>query len=147
MRVFGKSKSAEDVVINMANFDIPTIDDILARFPAVAEDIFKELDSKSMVKCRKVSVPWQNFIDNQKFIWIRKMTKFSENMEQFYEQWKLVIRNTPTDHVKELSKLVEQFFDNVFSSKEIAFDDVSGRKSQWTPLHATASQGHLQGVS
>ena len=57
MRVFGKSKSAEDVVINMANFDIPTIDAILSRFPAVAEDIFKELDSKSMVKCRKVSVP------------------------------------------------------------------------------------------
>ena len=139
MRGFGKKKCRENVEINMTNFDTPTIDTILSRFPVVAGDIFKELDSKSMVKCRKVSVPWQNFIDNQKFICIRKMTKFSEHMEQFYEQWKLVLRNTPTDHVKELSKLVEQFFDNVFLEKEL-----SGRKSQWTPLHATAFQGHLE---
>ena len=139
MRGFGKKKSAEDVVIIMANFDIPTIDAILSRFPAIADDIFKELNSKSMVKCRKVSVQWQNFIDNQKFIWIRKMKKYSENMEQFYEQWKLVIRNTPTDHVKEISKLVEQFFDDVLEK-----DDISGRKSQWTPLHVTAFQGHLE---
>ena len=70
MRGFGKKKCRENVEINMTNFDTLTIDTILSRFPAVAEDIFKELDSKSMVKCRKVSVPWQNFIDNQKFIWI-----------------------------------------------------------------------------
>ena len=145
MRVFGKKRSAEDVVINMANFDIPTIAAILSRFPAVADDIFKELDSKSIVKCRKVSVPWQNFIDNQKFIWIRKMKMFSENMEQFYEQWKLAIRNTPTDHVKELSKLLEQFFDNDIVRNDMAFDNgVSGKKSQWAPLHVTAFQGHLE---
>ena len=145
MRGFGKRKLTEDVVINMTNFDTPTIDTILSRFPAVAEDIFKELDSKSMVKCRKVSVPWQNFIDNQKFIWIRRMRKYSENMEQFYEQWKLAIRNTPTDHVKELSKVVEQFFDNFSDKKKVFFDDdISMRKSQWAPLHATADQGHLE---
>ena len=83
MRGFGKRKLTENVVINMTNFITPTIDTILSRFPAIAEDIFKELDSKSMVKCRKVSVPWQNFIDNQKFIWLRRMQMYSENMEQF----------------------------------------------------------------
>ena len=144
MRGFGKKVYRENVVINMTNLDTPKIDTILSRFPAVAENIFKELDSKSMVKCRKVSVPWQNFIDNQKFIWIRRMQKRSGNMEQFYEQWKLVIRNTPTDHVKELSKSLEQLFDKILRNK-IDFENVtSGRKSQWAPLHATASQGHLE---
>ena len=120
----------------MTSFDTPTIDTMLSRFPAVVEDIFKELDSKNIVKCRKVSVPWQNFIDNQKFIWIQRMQKYSSNMEQFYEQWKLAIRNTPTDHVKELSKLVEQFFQ--------AGNFIPDRKSQWAPLHVSADQGHLE---
>ena len=66
MQGFGKKKCKENNVINMTRFDTPTIDTMLSRFPAVAEDIFKELDSKSMVKCRKVSVPWQTFIDNKK---------------------------------------------------------------------------------
>ena len=145
MRGFVKRKLTEDVVINMTNFDTPTIDTILSRFPVMAEDIFKELDSKSMVKCRKMSVPWQNFIDNQRFIWIRRMQKCSGNMQQFYEQWKLAIRNTPTDHVRELSKLVEQFFDDNILEKKLALDNhISGRRLQWAPLHATASQGHLE---
>ena len=145
MRGFVKRKLTEDVVINMTNFDTPTIDTILSRFPVMAEDIFKELDSKSMVKCRKMSVPWQNFIDNQRFIWIRRMQKCSGNMQQFYEQWKLAIRNTPTDHVRELSKLVEQFFDDNILEKKLALDNhISGRRLQWAPLHATAFQGHLE---
>ena len=136
MQGFGKKKCRENNVINMTSFDTPTIDTMLSRFPAVVEDIFKELDSKNIVKCRKVSVPWQNFIDNQKFIWIQRMQKYSSNMEQFYEQWKLAIRNTPTDHVKELSKLVEQFFQ--------AGNFIPDRKSQWAPLHVSADQGHLE---
>ena len=140
MRGFGKKKCSENVGINMTDFDAPTIDTMLSKFPAIAEDIFKELDSKNMVKCRKVSVPWQNFIDNQKFFWIRRMQKYSGNMEQFYEQWKLAMRNTPTDHVKELSKLVEQFFDGI---ENFYFDsDIPGRKLQWAPLHVAAAQGH-----
>ena len=142
MQGFGKKKCRENVGINMTNFDTPTIDTMLSKFPAIAEDIFKELDSKNMVKCRKVSVPWQNFIDNQKFIWIRRMQKCSGNMEQFYEQWKLAIRNTPTDHVKELSKLVEQFF---YEIETLSFVSViPGKKSQWAPLHVAADQGHLE---
>ena len=146
MRGFGKRKLSGDGVINMTNFDTPTIDKILLRFPAIAEDIFKELDSKSMVKCQKVSVTWQNFINNQKFLWIRKMQKWIGNMEQFYEQWKLAIRNTPTDHVKEFSTVVEQFFDNFILGKTKMYleNNSSMRKPQWAPLHATANQGHLE---
>ena len=146
MRGFGKRKLSGDGVINMTNFDTPTIDKILLRFPAIAEDIFKELDSKSMVKCQKVSVTWQNFINNQKFLWIRKMQKWIGNMEQFYEQWKLAIRNTSTDHVKEFSTVVEQFFDNFILGKTKMYleNNSSMRKPQWAPLHATANQGHLE---
>ena len=125
-------------VINMNNFDTPTIDTVLSRFPSVAQDIFKELDNKSVIKCRKVSVPWQNFIDNQKFIWIRRLRKYSRSMEEFSEQWKLMIINTPTERVKELSIVVGEFFDSgeKYSPKP--------SESQWAPLHVTADQGHFE---
>ena len=131
---FLKKKSNEGVVINMTNFDTPTIDTILSRFPFVAREIFSELDNKSLIKCRKVSFPLQNFIDNEKFIWIRRMQKYRESMKEFLEQWKQVIRNTPVDHVKELSLAVSQFFD----------DDVSRSKKQYSPLHVTADKGLLE---
>ena len=134
MQGFGKRRCTENVVINMTNFDTPTIDTMLSRFPAVAEDIFKELNNKSLTKCRKVSVQWQNFIDNQKFIWLRRILKYNASMTEFSDHWKQMITNTSTDHVKELSTVVETFFE-VHDSK---------CKSQWAPLHIAAIQSQLE---
>ena len=134
MRGFGKRRCTKNVVINMTNFDTPTIDTMLSRFPAVAEDIFKELNNKSLTKCRKVSVQWQNFIDNQKFIWLRKILKYNGSMTEFSDHWKRMITSTSTDHVKELSTVMETFFE-VQDSK---------CKSQWAPLHIAAIQGQLE---
>ena len=93
--IFFVEKNVREVIgINMTKFDTPKINIVLSRFPCIAQDIFKELDNKSLIKCRKLSVPVQNFIDNEKFIWIRQMQKYSGNMEEFYDQWKLVIRKT-----------------------------------------------------
>ena len=132
MRGFGKRKCTENLVINMTNFDTPTIDTMLSRFPAVAEDIFKELNNKSLTKCRKVSVQWQNFIDNQKFIWLRRILKYNGSMTEFSDHWKRIITNTSTDHIKELSTVIETFF------------EVNECKSQWAPLHIAAIQGQLE---
>ena len=116
------------IVISMTNFDT-----VLSRFPSVAQDIFKELDNKSLIKCRKASFLWQNFIDNEKIIWIRQLQKYIGNMEEFYEQWKLVIRKTPVIIVNELSRAVVQFFE----------DKVSRIKRQYAPLHVAARQDLL----
>ena len=118
----------------MTNFGTPTIATMLSRFPALAEDIFKELNNKSLTKCRKVSVQWQNFIDNQKFIWLRRIHKYNGSMTEFSDHWKLMITNASTDHVKEFSTVVETFFE-VQDSK---------CKSQWAPLHIAAIQGQLE---
>ena len=118
----------------MNHFDTLTIDTLLLRFPSIAQDIFKELDNKSLIKCRKLSVPVQNFIDNEKFIWIRRMQKYNGNMEEFFEQWKRAIKNSPVDNVKELSKAAFQFFEG---------DALIGKR-QYAPLHITASKGLLE---
>merc|ERR1712051_447336 len=56
-------------------------------------------------------------------------------MEEFYEQWKVVIRKTPVEVVEELSKSVLQFFaENIH---------IFGIKRQYAPLHIAASEGLL----
>ena len=118
----------------MNHFDTLTINTVLLRFPSIAKDIFKELDNKSLIKCRTLSVPVQNFIDNEKIIWIRRMQKYNGNMEEFSEQWKRAIRNSPVDNVKALSRAVFQSLEG---------DELDG-KSQYAPLHITAIEGLLE---
>ena len=41
------------------------------RFPHIAEQIFEQLDNKSLTKCREVNKVWKNFIDERNYPWIR----------------------------------------------------------------------------
>ena len=45
--------------------------DLILRFPNVAEQIFQQLDNKSLAKCREVERLWQNFIDERNYPWLR----------------------------------------------------------------------------
>ena len=40
----------------------PKMEDMILRFPTVAESIFAELDNASLTKCRKVTNLWASFI-------------------------------------------------------------------------------------
>ena len=42
------------------------IEDTFLRFSHIGEQIFDQLDNKTLVKCREVSKPWQNLIDSAK---------------------------------------------------------------------------------
>ena len=41
------------------------MEEILIRFPAVGENIFKQLDNKDLVVCKTLSKTWYNFLDIQ----------------------------------------------------------------------------------
>jgi ankyrin len=45
--------------------------DLILRFPHVAEQIFQQLDNKSLAKCRNVERLWQKFIDERNYPWLR----------------------------------------------------------------------------
>ena len=47
------------------------MDCLIARFPHIAEQIFCQLDNKSLTKCREVTKSWQKFIDDKNLPWIR----------------------------------------------------------------------------
>ena len=42
-----------------------------SRFPYISEQIFDQLDDQNLVKCRRISKSWCNYLDNQKVLYIR----------------------------------------------------------------------------
>ena len=58
------------------------MEEVLLRFHYVGQQIFEQLDNKSLVKCREVARSWQQFIDNKKLSWIRIIKKYLEGTEE-----------------------------------------------------------------
>ena len=49
------------------------------RFSHITEQIFENLDSKSLKNCREVSKSWQICIDNRNILWNKMVKKNSGN--------------------------------------------------------------------
>ena len=112
------------------------IETMMLRFPKLIEDIFKELDEKSFANCKIASKSWCDFIDDNKFSFIRRILEYRRNMEEFKIHWNKVVIRTPYEIVKELAIAVHQCFRWSITFK--------GGKKQWSPLHIAAKQGNLQ---
>ena len=124
------STANEEVTIAIGNTKtytkIPFLDE---RFPHIVQDIFKELDNKSLTNCRYVSRVFCDFIDNEKFYLVRKI-QGCVWMTEFQPQWNKVLKNIPTQVRKEIFGRFEQFFQY----------DWYRKKLQWSPLHIAAEQ-------
>ena len=106
---------------------------VIVRFPDIAEMIFCQLDNYSMANCRKVTDSWSAFIDNQKLPWIRKIQKYAGSLHGFHDQWLQIIARTPIKMVKKIAVNVEDFFKANPKRKE----------HQWHPHFIAADQGCL----
>ena len=42
-----------------------------SRFSHISENIFEQLDNKSLSNCREVTKSWMRFIDNKNYSWIK----------------------------------------------------------------------------
>ena len=124
------------VVIENDGIEASVIDVMIARFPHVAADIFKELDNKTLTTCRNVSRPCCDYLVGEKILYVRMLQscKASESMEIAYPLWNKVLKNTPVELVKEISVSTQQFFK----------DDASRSNFQWSPLQIVAEQGNLE---
>ena len=54
------------------------MDNIFLRFPHVTEKIFDQLDNPSLAMCKTVSRPWNNYLNDQKFLYERIMTELAK---------------------------------------------------------------------
>ena len=71
------------------------MEQILIRFPVVGQYIFKQLDNKTLANCKMVSRTWNDFNNQNKLIWMRKVQKYHRNHIGFEEDWKSVMVKIP----------------------------------------------------
>ena len=99
------------------------------RFPHLIESILKELDNKSLSKCREIDRSLCHHIDQQKFFWLRRIQMYPECIVMFYNLWKLTIERTPLKIIKRLALVANNIFqfgsrDQMqFSPHQIALSD------------------------
>ena len=103
---------------------------MMLRFPILIQDIFEELDDRSLTNCKIASKSWCNFIENNKFSFIRRILEYRRNKEEFKIHWNKVVIRTPFEIVKELAIAVHQCL-----RRSITF---KGGKKQWSPIHIAA---------
>ena len=89
---------------------VSSMEELGSRFPLISQIILNNVDDNSLANFRKVSRENSNFLDNERFYWIRNIKKYSSNLEEFQESWKKVINKTPVDFLKNLATDVQSFF-------------------------------------
>ena len=69
------------------------MDEIILRFPHLAEQIFSELDNKSLAKCRETDRSWQDVINVEKSYKqrIKKMIEESKKKARTHYYQKTII--------------------------------------------------------
>ena len=144
-RLYKKKKKSftSNTEVASANdkIEAPVLEIMIARFPHVVTNIFKELDDETLTTCIEVSRLWCDHLEDQQFFWVRRIQRYSENMKYAHPQWKKVFKNTPVEYVKELSVSTEQFF----KYKVYHFSNYGPRNEyQYSPLLIVAIVGNFE---
>ena len=80
------------------------------RFPHLAKRIFDQVDNKSLNKCKEISGAVLEYLDSERFFWIRMIKKYQRRLKDFPKLWKPVIDKTPVEKVKQIAIAVSRFF-------------------------------------
>ena len=123
------------------------MDNIISRFPGLAERIFNSLDDEALVNSKTVSRSWSTFTENEVFYLRRIVTKLIGGYVEFNETWKLVMKKADMEMKKELALAVKYFLPkHPASGPCLAWnngDDCNHRKISFSPLHIGAEAGQV----
>ena len=106
------------------------------RFPHLSKSILNNCDNQSLIKSKEASREIFEFLENERFYWIRIIQRKYLNFEGFEESWKEAIHQTPFDVIKELENELEKLFS--------LQNPCSGWIRPIHPLHVAALQGNLK---
>ena len=117
------------------------MDNIISRFPGLAEKIFDRLDNESLVNSRKVSRPWSEFTENEMFFLKRIIKKLIGGYENFQETWKLVMKKADMEMMNELALAVKLFLSQ--HPGNCYDENCKYRAVPRSPLHIAAEAGQV----
>ena len=110
------------------------MEEFIARFPVIGQEIFNQLDNQTLTKCKEVSRDLNQFLEDDRLVWTRIIKKYDVNHVDFKEAWKLVVNKVPIEIVKDLAIATESFYTSRCESP---------LEYQYSPHHIAARAGLL----
>ena len=101
------------------------MEDICLKFPHIAVKVFKNVDNQTLVNIQKSSRRINNFINGEKFYWLRIFQKYCQMAGSFPEYWKKIVKNIPLEVVKKLAMASFQFSKTFTDKKKWRMESIS----------------------
>ena len=113
------------------------MENILARFPHLGKLVLNNMDNQSLINFKEASRDVSEFMENERFFWIRILKRYGKNLVKFEESWKEATKKTPLEKVKQLVLTVKTFFQ--------AYPLIETLESnQIAPIHIATEQKNVE---
>ena len=114
------------------------------RFPHLAKSVFDQVDEQSLNLCKEISGDVLEYLDSERFFWIRIIKKYQIRLKDFPKLWKPVIDKTPAEKVKQIAIAVSRFFQSYHLYSDTQYEQKpGGKKIQWPLIAISANHGDL----
>ena len=121
------------------------MEEVISRFPHIAEQIFEELDHYHFIQCKGIGQSWKNFMEGSKFSYIRLI---KTSTDCYTKQMKKVIKETNLEDTILLASDVSKLY-NELQKDKVGFQRLIRRKGRLvtkpslTLFHMAAKRGSL----
>ena len=126
------------------------VGDLFKRFPHIGESILNNLDNQSLINCKEASQELSEFLEKERFFWIRILTSYRKHYDTFLDFWKMAVNRTSIKIARHLAVATKTFFTsqettiyNTSINYQINYD-TSVTKLMWSPIHVAAGFGNLE---
>ena len=106
------------------------MEEVVSRFPHIAEQIFEELDNDYFIQCKIISQSWKNFMEENKFSYIRLIKKSTDCSKKAIE--KIFPKINLEDTIR-LASDVNKVYDELRKENDLSL----------TLFHMAAKHGYL----
>ena len=113
------------------------MEEIVIRFPVIAQQILEQLDNQNLTKCRTVDKILCSSIDENRLIWTRMIKNYiKDDNGKFRKSWKLVMKKVPVKYLEDLALTTQKL------GIGLEFT-ILGLGYQYAPQHIVAACGSL----
>ena len=110
------------------------MEEVISRFPHIAQQIFEELDNYHFTQCKIITQLWKNFMEENKFLYIR-LIKTLTNCSK--KAMKKIFPEANLEDIILLASDVSQVYDKLNYEADVTTD------SSLTLFHMAAKRGYL----
>ena len=85
------------------------MEEVILRFPHLANRIFENLSYNTLQNCLRVSKPFNGFINFEKKIWINLLEKILNKYDKLSDtsrNWKIILKNIKREEIINFAKLI-----------------------------------------